>query len=706
MVIAHNMMAMNAQRQFNIVGNTKKKSMEKLSSGYRINRAADDAAGLTISEKMRGQIRGLTQGVNNTQDGISLLQVADGALSEVSDMLHRITELSVKSANGTNTESDRQAIQKEINQILYEINRISDATQFNSKQLFGGAEGTTIIPAVYEGTTVGDIMVSGTPATLASKTYQITANDNGVDIGGIHYDWSAFVNDAGGTLNDADVAEGQYSIINNGIKISVDVENHASKQDMIGALNGASYSTKVSSKQRKLSEVISDVKLDTNGRLIVNGTGKPEGAPTITATDQGLILTMNMPGVINGVATDNMTYKCEYDKNLEYSGVNAPGKTKDDIVFRGYTLVYNFTDLAGQRDASFPEIWVDVTEDITIGQISEAISKASFEYHYSYDKNKYIVMSPALDKKEYNGNRHVYSYKSVAFSGNVGQENLDFCSFSTNSGTYVENNYYKNGITFTYSASDSTFISDDGKIKMEMNHYVPNEDFISFSNKENPIEGLTFRYPNQGILQQYFNVSTGECLFEDGSTITFNESENEIQFTEYLTGLDIDDVTFSTDKSAVLDKVNPTGYKGKLVTPEQRIYSTDNLNLWIQSGAAAAHGMYIEIDIMNTDILGINDLNLSNAEGAKHALEAVKIAGEKVSANRSKIGAQQNRLEHTITNENNVIENTTAAESRIRDIDMAKEMVELSKHNILEQAGLSLMTQANQGNQGVLSLLR
>ena len=222
MVIAHNMMAMNAQRQFNIVGNTKKKSMEKLSSGYRINRAADDAAGLTISEKMRGQIRGLTQGVNNTQDGISLLQVADGALSEVSDMLHRITELSVKSANGTNTESDRQAIQKEINQILYEINRISDATQFNSKQLFGGADGTTIIPAVYEGTTVGDIMVSGTPATLASKTYQITANDNGVDIGGIHYDWSAFVNDAGGTLNDADVAEGQYSIINNGIKIILD----------------------------------------------------------------------------------------------------------------------------------------------------------------------------------------------------------------------------------------------------------------------------------------------------------------------------------------------------------------------------------------------------------------------------------------------------------------------------------------------------
>ena len=144
MVIAHNMMAMNAQRQFNIVGNSKKKSTEKLSSGYRINRAADDAAGLAISEKMRRQIRGLNQGANNTMDGISLLQVADGALAEVHDMLHRVTELSVQSANGTNTTEDRESIQQEINQIMSEINRISDTTEFNERLLFGGSN-TTII---------------------------------------------------------------------------------------------------------------------------------------------------------------------------------------------------------------------------------------------------------------------------------------------------------------------------------------------------------------------------------------------------------------------------------------------------------------------------------------------------------------------------------------------------------------------------------
>lgn len=121
MIVSSNLLAMNAQRQFNINTKSKQKSTEKLSSGYRINRSADDAAGLAISEKMRRQIRGLTQGVKNAQDGISLCQVADGALDEVNDMLHRITELSVKAANGTNTDEDRQYIQKEVNQLIPNI---------------------------------------------------------------------------------------------------------------------------------------------------------------------------------------------------------------------------------------------------------------------------------------------------------------------------------------------------------------------------------------------------------------------------------------------------------------------------------------------------------------------------------------------------------------------------------------------------------
>ena len=195
MVISHNLLAMNAQRQFNITGTQKKKSTEKLASGYKINRAADDAAGLAISEKMRRQIRGLDQGARNTQDGISLLQVADGALSEVHDMLHRMNELSIQAANGTNTDSDREAIQQEISQIKSEIDRISDTTEFNTRKLFkddgsgsagsysyiiGYNEETKTITHDIDKTVQFSCSVSGNPTETTATTYTASIGTNGV----------------------------------------------------------------------------------------------------------------------------------------------------------------------------------------------------------------------------------------------------------------------------------------------------------------------------------------------------------------------------------------------------------------------------------------------------------------------------------------------------------------------------------------------
>ena len=138
MVVQHNLSAMNTQRQLNITTGTQSKVTEQLSSGYKINRAADDAAGLTISEKMRSQIRGLTQASANAEDGVSCVQTAEGALAEVHDMLQRMNELAVKSSNGTNTSADRIAIQKEVNALISEINRVSQSTQFNTLSLLDG----------------------------------------------------------------------------------------------------------------------------------------------------------------------------------------------------------------------------------------------------------------------------------------------------------------------------------------------------------------------------------------------------------------------------------------------------------------------------------------------------------------------------------------------------------------------------------------
>ncbi len=139
MVVQHNLTAMNTQRQLNITTGTQAKVTEQLSSGYKINRAADDAAGLTISEKMRSQIRGLSQASANAEDGISCVQTAEGALAEVHDMLQRMNELAVKSANGTNTSADRIAIQKEVNALVSEINRVSQSSQFNTLNLLDGS---------------------------------------------------------------------------------------------------------------------------------------------------------------------------------------------------------------------------------------------------------------------------------------------------------------------------------------------------------------------------------------------------------------------------------------------------------------------------------------------------------------------------------------------------------------------------------------
>lgn len=138
MIITHNLQASNAARQLNIISSQQGKITEKLSSGYRVNRASDDAAGLTISEKMRAQIRGLAQASANAQDGISCVQTAEGALNEVEDMLQRMNELAVKSANGTNTSADREAIQKEVSALQEEISRVAESTEFNTQKLLNG----------------------------------------------------------------------------------------------------------------------------------------------------------------------------------------------------------------------------------------------------------------------------------------------------------------------------------------------------------------------------------------------------------------------------------------------------------------------------------------------------------------------------------------------------------------------------------------
>nr|MCR5717077.1 flagellar hook protein [Lachnospiraceae bacterium] len=190
MVVQHNLTAMNSNRMLNLTVNSQAKSTEKLSSGYKINRAADDAAGLAISEKMRKQIRGLTRASENAQDGISAVQTAEGALNEVQDMLQRMNELAVQSANGTNSTTDRNAIQDEVDQLLTEIDRVSETTKFNETYLLKGDSSATKTISLEP----HDAGLEGTWAALTGDdagkyTFTVTALAEGdtISIGGQNY---------------------------------------------------------------------------------------------------------------------------------------------------------------------------------------------------------------------------------------------------------------------------------------------------------------------------------------------------------------------------------------------------------------------------------------------------------------------------------------------------------------------------------------
>ncbi|WP_340018632.1 flagellin [Paenibacillus sp. FSL H3-0457] len=411
MIINHNIAALNTHRQLSTNTTNTNKNIEKLSSGLRINRAGDDAAGLAISEKMRGQIRGLDQASRNSQDGISLIQTAEGALNETHSILQRMRELAVQSGNDTNTSGDRKNLQDEMDQLNKEIDRIQSTTQFNTKNLLDGSMGSAVNTAV--------------------------AN--------------------------------------------------------------------------------------------INENASVKGAAGATLTAATVVLT-------------DLT-----DKNGNSLGITAGDKVTISYVKDGTT----------------------VTNEITVSAAS-AISD--------------------LDN------------------------------------------------------ADSALTISAGKI----------------------------------VVTAGTAGSTGAV---NGLTISVKDASGNIRTSATNT------LSSFTEKTAAAN------------------VRTDGTATF-QIGANTGQSMNLSINDMGTSALGVKGLQISTQAQADVAIKVIDVATQKVSTERSKLGAVQNRLEHTINNLGTASENLTAAESRIRDVDMAKEMMEQTKNNILAQASQAMLAQANQQPQGVLQLLR
>ncbi|WP_028243043.1 flagellin [Pseudobutyrivibrio ruminis] len=493
MVVQHNMQASNASRMLNITSGAQAKSTEKLSSGYRINRAADDAAGLSISEKMRKQIRGLDQASTNAQDGVSAVQTAEGALTEVHSMLQRMNELAVQASNGTNSESDRASIQDEINQLTTEIDRVAETTKFNETYLLKGDYG--------------------------KKTINIKAHDAGLD----------------GTLT-----------------------QNTTK---------ATFTVKA---------------LSMGDQVTIGGTQYTIGVSGDTTTN---MLTNAKIVLGNGQAID--------PGNGEVFKIDGKSFT-----------------IAGTTN-------VDTSE---------------------------LAMSD-LDKFASNGSTIEYNGKSVTLFNDLGEHGPETDAAKKT----VEGIDSKNKTVITQAKAYEL---------------MANELRAASSIGADEVVGtITQKYDNNALQKN------------DVNALTSNANDTKVTFT------------FAKKTAEVQNDLN--------------------FNLHVGSDADMTNKIGVTIADMSSASLGIQGLNVADATGkaATYAIDAISDAISTVSAQRGSLGAIQNRLEHTIANVDNVVENTNAAESRIRDTDMADEMVNYSKNNILQQAGQAMLAQANQSTQGVLSIL-
>lgn len=554
MVVQHNLKAMNSNRMLNINTKASARSTEKLSSGYRVNRAADDAAGLAISEKMRKQIRGLTQASRNAEDGISAVQTAEGALAEVQDMLQRMNELCVQAANGTNSMTDRQYIQDEIDQLVTELDRVSETTKFNELYLLKGDDSKPeSLVHTYNYIEGDKLDALGTSSVLNSKNQQVMVNYNGTDI--IY------------AVNSASIAVSGVSS-----PMTADVISNGSD-----ATKYLDDTTRVG-----LSSSVTSLGLKGEYAIFKNTRLENEDPKNITTSSIDGSIRVNKDAYIFDTDTKNIIRVQAGEDLSKYIDIVEKDKK--------YTMKEQYRLLENVNKNAVPPIAAKTLgmPDTTTATITNKDFKGAVAENQLYDAEGKVVAGMAL-----------YKY-------------------------FNDNGDYTGGL---FADKDAT-----KKVVIDKNANAANGT-VSYSR-------YIMKWSEKIVAPLTFNVHAGAD----------SDLENRI--------------------SATIDTMSAAG---------------------------------LGVNKLSSKSIGIVDPTGDNAR------EAIDVVGEglrRVSTQRSILGAIQNRLEHTISNLDNVVENTTAAESAIRDTDMADEMVKFSNNQVLLQAGQSILAQANQANQGVLSLLQ
>lgn len=558
MVVQHNLNAINANNKMNINVSGTKKATEKLSSGYQINRAGDNAAGLAISEKMRSQIRGLSQATKNANDGISLIQTAEGGLNETHSILQRMRELAVQSANGTyQDDTDREAIQLEVDALKSEIDRIASSTEYNGMKLLDGSLGGTTTGTTDFGARYGVLISANTVVDGANNTLKENLSLEGATL-------TSSVN--GVTVTLADTASG--------------VGGENAQWDAAGTTLTINLKAGQSYSQSQINDLIKNATMAK-----ADAAGTPQAS---TPADVELKLK-------SGVFTFQ---KAETFKTS--AGVRAASDDTDLVEY-----LINGTD---QNDG-----------------YADTIKFTS--NNYGEDTRKLKIATDVAAGKEW-----------VA------------TTTANNEGTGIK----------------------DGEFTL---HLATGVEYT-----EEDIQNLL----KQAGLD--YTVTLTDSKTPDGDKSFYAQ---KVVAEADATAIEIGKTTAGAGLGS--DKLTGTG-KG----------------LTFQIGANGVEDQRVTLSVgdMSSTSIGVGGADVSTQDAANKAIDMVDAAVKTVSMQRAGLGALQNRLEYTVNNLTTTNENLTAAESQIRDTDMATEMINYTKNNILQQASQAMLAQANQQPQAILQLLQ
>ncbi|GBU20266.1 flagellin [Fibrobacteres bacterium R8-0-B4] len=776
MRINHNLTAINTHRQMGISELDGSKSMEKLSSGFRINRAGDDAAGLAISEKMRGQVRGLSMASKNSSDTISLIQTAEGALAETHSILQRMRELSVQSANDTNTDKDREELQAEVTQLKAEIDRIGNTTEFNTKKLLEGSatgvrdeivgtlrinnNSSVVIDANKEKSMSASITEDKSwkfdgayMLVKVNQTYDANSNRvfkaedyNLVGPDGEVYKFKTYTPDtkilANGLEEGTIVAEGGdiLNVVAAGaiatagtVTIGAELTHKELATVAVGSVlvTGSNFTLKDNTAFNVINTAtpnnpgISSMK-SVNGVLILSPTSgadvRVEAGETVTL-DNGTVLKNHGGGLVSiesGSITTNTLLDAANAVATAFTVAAQSTLTAASTTLLPDTDIVKASNLLVKNGSISSNVTVGNTVNLTCNK-AQAADPATGDINSLaagsvLAKGSTIQMLQTANsvnsiKIEVKGKEVDISYDTTNKILKVGGETVAAGkSITLEDGTVLTHNSTvgdpntANGVVFVEQGSITLaqeITAMAGNVPNVGNFIVAKDSTLAAGTKL----GGTASYATAGA--NATTAADGAVRLMAGTVVTSSVTTFSGSVTIGAGGKNMQfSANVGDGLAARYYELNVTDSFTFIFTEYDPASSNLNDSIMSQIGANSGQTTFLSINDMRCKALGVSEVDISTKWGAATAIETVNNALQKVSHQRSSLGALQNRLEHTIKNLDTAAENLQAAESRIRDVDMAKEVMEFTRTNILQQAAQAMLAQANQQPQSVLQLLR